>query len=64
MNTTACHLSMNEHNVYNSFKNQGAPKPQGRFDKDARVYYNWQDIKPESSETIYNGYYHPIFFAV
>jgi chitin synthase len=55
MNRTACHLSSNAHNVYNNFKNQGVPKPEGGFDKAARVYYDWQDIKPESSLSVYNG---------
>lgn len=55
MNRTACHLSTNAHNVYNSLRDQGVPKAEGGFDKAARIYYDWEDIKPESALSVYNG---------
>jgi chitin synthase len=56
VNKTSCHLSTTARSLYSSFQNQGVPRSDGHgFDKAARVYYDWQDITPESSLTVYNG---------
>ncbi|KAI9483316.1 MAG: chitin synthase-domain-containing protein [Benjaminiella poitrasii] len=55
MNRTSCHLSATSHELFNSFQSQGVPRPDGGFDKAARVYYDWEDIISENSLTVYNG---------
>ncbi len=54
-NRTSCHLSANGRNLYNNFKANGVPRTKGGFDKAARVYYDWDDIKADNLLTVYNG---------
>jgi chitin synthase len=55
-NQTACHLSSTARSEYASFQTQGVPNKKGGYDKAGRVYYDWDDITPESPLIVYNGY--------
>ncbi|RCH94197.1 Chitin synthase, class 3, partial [Rhizopus stolonifer] len=55
MNRTGCHFSTNARNLYDRFQIQGIPKKTGGFDKAARVFYDWEDVKSGDSLAVYNG---------
>ncbi|KAI9251516.1 chitin synthase-domain-containing protein [Phascolomyces articulosus] len=54
-NQTQCHLTSTARSMYNSFEVQGVPKPQGGFDKAARVYYDWDRIDGTTHLMVFNG---------
>ncbi|KAG0167648.1 Chitin synthase, class 3 [Apophysomyces sp. BC1015] len=53
-NRTSCHTPTGL-DLYKQFETEGVPKPDGGYEKSARVYYEWNDINTTSHLMVYNG---------
>ncbi|KAI8891080.1 glycosyltransferase family 2 protein [Backusella circina FSU 941] len=54
-NRTSCHTSSAATAELQKFSSQGVPMKDGKFQKRARVYYNYEDVNSTSHLMLYNG---------
>jgi chitin synthase len=55
-NRTSCHTASSATSELQQFNSQGVPMKNGKFQKRARVYYNYEDVNSTSHLMLYNGY--------